>query len=198
VARSALQVQYPAAFQLIAAMSPCPCGRLGDSSGNCRCTSAQVQRYRGRISAPLLDRLDLHVEVPRVPPLAFNAPGGSAPSSHCAAAAVTDARAIQRARQGVCNARLADPDVARWCAPDPAGRLLLDAAVERFGLSARARSRVLRVARTIADLERAPQVGAAQLGEAVMLRCLDLQERELSDGRRAATAPSAPSDRRPA
>jgi magnesium chelatase family protein len=189
VARSALQVQYPAAFQLIAAMNPCPCGRLGDSAGTCSCTSAQVQRYRGRISAPLLDRLDLHVEVPRVPPVEFNTRGGAEPSSHSAAAAVADAREMQRARQGVCNARLADPDVARWCAPDPPGRRLLDAAVERFGLSARARTRVLKVARTIADLGRARQVGAAQLGEALMLRCLD---------RRAATATSAPCDRRPA
>jgi magnesium chelatase family protein len=189
VARSALQVQYPAAFQLIAAMNPCPCGRLGDSAGSCRCSSALVQRYRARISAPLLDRLDLHVEVPRVPPVAYNVPAGTEPSSRIAAAAVADAREMQRVRQDVCNARLADPDVARWCTPDPAGRRLLDVVVERFGLSARARSRVLRVARTIADLERAPQVGARQVGEAVTLRCLD---------RRAATAPSAPCDPRPA
>jgi magnesium chelatase family protein len=189
VARSALQVQYPAAFQLIAAMNPCPCGRLGDSAGSCRCSSALVQRYRARISAPLLDRLDLHVEVPRVPPVAYNVPAGTEPSSRIAAAAVAGAREMQRARQDVCNARLADPDVARWCTPDPAGRRLLDAVVERFGLSARARTRVLKVARTIADLERAPQVGARQVGEAVTLRCLD---------RRAPTAPSAPCDRRPA
>jgi magnesium chelatase family protein len=186
VARSALQVQYPAAFQLIAAMNPCPCGRLGDSAGTCVCTSAQVQRYRGRISGPLLDRLDLHVEVPRVVPAEFDTTGDDEPSSRAAAAAVADAREIQRARQGTCNARLADAGVPRWCAPDEAGRRLLDAAVGRFGLSARARTRVLKVARTIADLERAPQVGAEQVGEAVMLRYLD-----------RATAPSAPCDRRP-
>jgi len=203
VARAALQVQYPAAFQLIAAMNPCPCGRLGESAGDCGCTSAQVQRYRARVSAPLLDRLDLHVEVPRLVAAEFAAPALAETSSHTAAAAVAAAREIQRARQGRCNAHLADADVARCCAPDEAGRRLLDAAVERFGLSARARTRVLKVARTIADLERASQVGAAQLGEAVMLRCLDRGGREpapqqsrVSEAWRAATAPSAPCDRR--
>jgi magnesium chelatase family protein len=199
VARSALQVQYPAAFQLIAAMNPCPCGRLGERAGDCSCTSAQVQRYRARVSAPLLDRLDLHVEVPRLVAAEFAAPATGETSSHTATVAA--AREIQRARQGGCNARLADADVPTWCAPDEAGRRLLDAAVERFGLSARARTRVLKVARTIADLERAPQVGAAQVGEAVMLRCLDRGGREpaphrVSDAWRATTAPSAPCDRR--
>jgi magnesium chelatase family protein len=206
VARCALQVQYPAVFQLIAAMNPCPCGRLGDSAGECHCTSAQVQRYRARVSGPLLDRMDLHVEVPRVAPAQFDAPAGADPSGStvAVAAAVAEARGIQRARQDACNARLTDADVPRWCTPDFAGRRLLEAAVQRFGLSARGRSRVLKVARTIADLQRAPQVGAAQVAEAVMLRCLDrgareplLQQRSLPDGWRAATAPSAPCDRRP-
>jgi magnesium chelatase family protein len=173
VARSSLQVQYPAAFQLIAAMNPCPCGRLGDSSGACNCPGTKVQRYRGRISAPLLDRLDLHVEVPRVAPAEFEARGANLPSSDTAAAAVAAARDVQRNRQGVCNARLTDADVMRWCAPDAPGRRLLQSAVERFGFSARARTRVLKVARTIADLEGRPGVGAQQVGEAVMLRCLD-------------------------
>jgi magnesium chelatase family protein len=162
-----------------------------------------VQRYRARVSPPLLDRLDLHVEVPRLLAAEFAAPAIAETSSRTAAAAVAAAREIQRARQGGCNAHLADADVPRCCAPDEAGRLLLDAAVERFGLSARARTRVLKVARTIADLERAPQVGAAQLGEAVMLRCLDRggrepapQESRVPDAWRAATAPSAPCDRR--
>ena len=186
VARAALQVEYPAAFQLIAAMNPCPCGRMGEPAGDCRCTSAQVQRYRGRISAPLLDRLDLHVNMPRVAPAEFDARRAGVPSSDTAAAAVAAARALQRARQGGCNARLTDAEVLRWCAPDAAGRRLLESAVERFALSARARARVLKVARTIADLERTPGIGAQQVGEAVMLRCLD-----------RATAPSAPCDRRP-
>ncbi|GAC1452820.1 MAG: YifB family Mg chelatase-like AAA ATPase [Steroidobacteraceae bacterium] len=186
VARSALQVQYPAAFQLIAAMNPCPCGRLGESSGACNCTSAQVQRYRGRISAPLMDRLDLQVEVPRLAAAEFAARGATLPSSDTAAAAIAAARELQRARQGMCNARLADAGVMRWCVPDAAGQRLLESAMERFGCSARACTRVLKVARTIADLEGAPRVGAQQVGEALMLRCLD-----------RATAPSAPCNRRP-
>jgi len=195
VARSALQVQYPAAFQLIATMNPCPCGRLGDSAGSCSCSSPVVQRYRGRVSGPLLDRLDLQVEMPRVPAAQFDAPALEETSSRTAAAAVRAARGIQRARQGACNARLTDADVPRWCTPDAAGRRLLDTAVERFGLSARSRTRVLKVARTIADLERVPHVGAAQVGEAMMLRCLDRAGRE--PALRAVTAPSAPCDRRP-
>jgi magnesium chelatase family protein len=134
----------------------------------------------------------------------FDAPSGEETSSRIAAAAVAEARGIQRARQGVCNARLADADLPRWCTPDAAGRRLLATAVERFGLSARSRTRLLKVARTIADLERVAQVGAAQLGEAMMLRCLDrtrrepaLPERALAEDWRAPTAPSAPCDRRP-
>jgi magnesium chelatase family protein len=178
VARSALQVQYPAAFQLIAAMNPCPCGRLGDNAASCDCPPRVVQRYRGRVSGPLLDRLDLQVEMPPVAAAQFDAPSGEETSSRIAAAAVTEARSIQRARQGVCNARLADADVPRWCTPDARGRRLLATAVERFGLSARSRTRLLKVARTIADLERLAHVGAAQVGEAMMLRCLDRTGRQ--------------------
>jgi magnesium chelatase family protein len=171
VSRAALQIQYPAAFQLIAAMNPCPCGRHGDPSELCKCTPAEVRRYRGRISGPLLDRLDMHVEVPRL-----------------AAERVARARSAQLARQGVCNARLGDAGVQRWCAPDAAGARLLEGAMRQRGLSGRARQRLLRLARTIADLEGAPAVIAAHVAEAVMLRCMD----------RAAIAPSSPCNRRPA
>jgi magnesium chelatase family protein len=188
VSRAALQIQYPAAFQLIAAMNPCPCGRRGDPSALCGCTPAEVQRYRGRISGPLLDRLDMQVEVPR--PLAqdFDAPPCAAEGSAAAAARVARARSAQLARQGVCNARLGDAGVQRWCAPDAAGARLLEGAMRQRGLSGRARQRLLRLARTIADLEGAPTVTAAHVGEAVMLRCMD----------RGAIAPSSPCNRRPA
>jgi magnesium chelatase family protein len=188
VSRAALQAQYPAAFQLIAAMNPCPCGRLGEDSGLCRCTPAQVQRYRSRISGPLLDRLDMHVEVARVRAGDFGAPAHGAVSSAAAAARIARARAVQRSRQGVCNARLSDAGVERWCAPDEAGARLLESSMQRLGFSGRTRQRLLRVARTIADLEGLPTVGAAQLGEAVMLRCLE----------RSVISPSAPCNRRPA
>jgi len=187
VSRAALQTQYPAAFQLVAAMNACPCGRLGDSSGSCRCTPAQVRHYRARISAPLLDRFDLHVEMPRLAMRDFEAAGGGE-SSNAAAARIARARELQISRQGTCNARLSDVGVQRWCVPDAPARRVLEGAMRQLGFSGRARQRVLRVARTIADLEGASALSAAHVGEAVMLRCMD----------RAAAAPSAPCDRRPA
>ena len=173
VARAALTTEYPAEFQLVAAMNPCPCGRLGDAAGECRCTPAIVQRYRARVSGPLLDRLDLHVEMPRVGSGEFDAEPDGATGSAATFAAVGRARELQLARQGACNARLTDAEVHRWCAPDESGRRLLEMAMQRLQLSARGRQRVLRVARTIADLEGRRLVGAAQVSEAVMLRCLD-------------------------
>src|SRR6266478_4608573 len=188
VSRAALQTQYPAAFQLIAAMNTCPCGRLGDPSGGCRCTPAEVRRYRARVSAPLLDRLDMHVEVPRVAASEFDAATGCGETTLAAAARIACARTVQLARQQRCNARLTDAGVQRWCVADEAGKRLLEAAMRRRGLSGRARQRVLRLARTIADLDRATTITATHMGEAVMLRCMD------RDG--GATAPSAPCDRR--
>jgi len=173
ISRAALQTEYPAAFQLIAAMNPCPCGRYGDPSGNCRCTPAEIQRYRTRISAPLLDRLDMHVEVPRVEVSEFEESTDTSETSAQAAARVSRAREIQLARQDVCNARLADGEVDRFCAPDKAGRRLLETAMTRLGFSARARQRILKLARTIADLDGEPAVAASHVSEAVMLRHLD-------------------------
>jgi magnesium chelatase family protein len=173
VSRAALQVQYPAAFQLIAAMNPCPCGRHGDPSGNCSCTPAEVQRYRSRISGPLLDRMDMHVEVPRVEVDEFNEAMDRGESSATAAARVVRARNIQLARQGVCNARVADTHVDRVCAPDKEGRRILDLSMQRLGFTARARQRILKLARTIADLDEAATVGASHVSQAVMLRYLD-------------------------
>ena len=190
VSRAALQNHYPAAFQLIAAMNPCPCGRLGDAAGDCRCTPAQIRGYRGRISAPLLDRLDMQVEVPRLAAGEFAAAAyGRAESTAAAAERVARARGMQLARQGCCNARLTDAGVQRWCRTDEVAERLLANVMERFGLSGRARQRALRVARTIADLADAPLVTAGHIAEALRLRCLD---------DRGATAPSAPCDRPPA
>ncbi|HXY96531.1 MAG TPA: YifB family Mg chelatase-like AAA ATPase [Steroidobacteraceae bacterium] len=173
VARAALTTQYPAEFQLVAAMNPCPCGGLGDPKGSCRCTPATVQRYRTRVSGPLLDRLDLQVEMPRVEAGEFDTPAGEEAGSAVAAAAVARARELQRARQGVCNARLTDAEVHRWCAPDLPGRRVLDLAMQRLRLSGRARQRLLKVARTIADLDGRPAIGVTEVSEAVTLRCLD-------------------------
>jgi magnesium chelatase family protein len=173
VARAALTMQYPAEFQLVAAMNPCPCGTLGDPSGSCRCTPARVQCYRSRVSGPLLDRLDLQVEMSRVEAGEFDAPPDEDGGSAVAAEAVARARELQRARQGVCNARLGDAELQRWCAPDQPGRRVLEMAMQRLRLSGRARQRVLKVARTIADLDGQPAIGEREVSAAVMLRCLD-------------------------
>ena len=173
VSRAALHIQYPAAFQLIAAMNPCPCGHLGDPCGECRCTPPQVRGYRRRISGPLLDRLDMHVEVPRLSAVEFEVANGAGETSAAAGARVAHARKLQSERQGMCNARLTDAGVERWCTPDRVGRRLLERAMQQRGLSGRARQRVLRVARTLADLDAAAVSGAAHIGQALLLRCLD-------------------------
>jgi magnesium chelatase family protein len=203
VSRAALRVEYPAAFQLIAAMNPCPCGRLGDGAGLCRCTPPLVRRYRARVSGPLLDRLDMHVEVPRLPAADFDAPTGAEEGSAAAARRVATARALQLERQGVCNARLSDEGVRRWCAPDGPGARLLEVSMERLGLSGRARQRLLKLARTIADLEGAVVPGSAAVGEALMLRCLDRESGSAIASNavrsaRGAISPSAPCNRHPA
>ncbi len=188
VCRAALQNRYPALFQLVAAMNPCPCGRNGDAAGECRCTPGQIRAYRGRISAPLLDRLDIYVEVPRLSARDFAAAQSETrEDTHTAAARVVGARGRQLARQGMPNARLGDAAVQRWCRPDEAGQRMLTEAMERFALSGRARQRVLRVARTIADLADQPLITAAHIGEALALR---------GPERQRTTAPSAPCDRR--
>ncbi|HZF17222.1 MAG TPA: ATP-binding protein, partial [Steroidobacteraceae bacterium] len=173
IARAAAHVEYPARFQLIAAMNPCPCGHHGDPAGDCRCTGEQVARYRSRISGPLLDRLDLHVEVPRVETALWRQRGPRGESSATVAARVGRARAIQIERQGCCNSRLGNTEVDRYCRADRAGGLLLDRATEKFRLSARAHHRILKVARTIADLDGDPAILERHLGEALALRRLD-------------------------
>jgi magnesium chelatase family protein len=173
VSRAALQTKYPASFQLIAAMNPCPCGYQGDLSGNCNCTPAQVRRYRGKISGPLLDRIDMHVEVARVGLSEFDDVTVRGECSASAAARIVRARQVQLTRQGICNARLADSQVERWCRPDRASRNILELSMKRLGLSARARGRILKLARTIADLDDSDAISASHMSQAIMLRCLD-------------------------
>jgi magnesium chelatase family protein len=167
VARAAGRVDYPAQFQLVAAMNPCPCGHLGEA--RCRCTPDQVARYRAKLSGPLLDRIDLHIEVPA---LAEGELQGKANGESSAAvrARVSAARAVQLARQGKPNHRLATKEIDRLCAPDEAGAQLLKQAIARLGLSARAYHRVLKVARSIADLAGAGRVASAHVAEAIHYR----------------------------
>jgi magnesium chelatase family protein len=173
VSRSAVRAQYPAQFQLVAAMNPCPCGRLGDSRGVCRCSPAEVQRYRARLSAPLLERLDIHLEIPRVDLSEFG--GSTAPVRSTAelAAVVQRARQLQLARQSVYNSRLSDNRLEQFCTLDCAGRELLVRAQQRFDMSARTRQRILKLARTIADLQGSALISAAHVAEAVSYRFLD-------------------------
>jgi magnesium chelatase family protein len=175
IVRASRSVTYPAEPLLVAAMNPCPCGHLGDRARPCRCTGHELLRYRRRVSGPLLDRIDLHVDVPALPTPLLGA-GGARPTTAEARERVLAARAAQAARGGrsaATNARLRGAALRRFCAPDDGGRRLLLAAVEKLGLSARGHDKVLRVARTIADLEGSEAVRKAHVAEAVQYRALD-------------------------
>ena len=172
VSRAARQAEFPADFQLVAAMNPCPCGFLGDPNGRCHCTPDQVARYRRRISGPLLDRIDLQVEVPAVPQEDL-ARGVHGEPSAAIRERVAAARARQLERQGRPNAALAAREMDRHCAPDTGGATVLKQAISRLGLSARAYHRVLKVARTIADLAKASTLAAAHVAEAIQYRRFD-------------------------
>lgn len=186
LSRAARQAEYPARFQLVAAMNPCPCGHFGDTRGRCRCPPERVAAYRSRISGPLLDRIDLHVEVGRVALDDMDAttqPEGTA----AVARRVAAAHALQRARQGRSNNLLGADELGRVCALDPPAYALLARAMRQLGFSARAYHRVLRVARTIADLAGSDRIATEHVAEAVTLRQLD---RRASDGSAAVSSAS--------
>lgn len=169
VSRAARQAEFPAEFQLVAAMNPCPCGYLGHPNGRCHCSPEQVARYRGKISGPLLDRIDLQVEVPAVPQEEL-AQKGQGESSAVVRKRVAAARARQLKRQRKSNVELSSREVDEYCAPDAHGATMLKQAIARLGLSARGYHRVLKVARSIADLEGANSVSASQIAEAIQYR----------------------------
>ncbi|MDR2788236.1 MAG: YifB family Mg chelatase-like AAA ATPase [Candidatus Accumulibacter sp.] len=169
ISRAARQADFPAQFQLVAAMNPCPCGYHGDPKGKCRCTPDQLARYLGKLSGPLLDRIDLQVEVPALSPEALQgAPSGE--SSAVVRARVSEAFDRQLRRQGKPNARLEPREIDVHCRPDEKGAALLRSALTRLDLSARAYHRVLRVARSIADLDGGGAILAAHIAEAVQYR----------------------------
>ncbi len=172
ISRAARQAEFPARFQLVAAMNPCPCGYAGDPSGRCRCTPDAIQRYRSRVSGPLLDRIDLKLEVPRVAQTELRA-AASGESSAAVRARVVAARERQLARAGKPNAALSNREADRCCALDARSHALVDRAIEQLGLSARAYHRVLRVARTIADLDGRERLGAEHISESILYRRLD-------------------------
>jgi magnesium chelatase family protein len=172
VARAAYRGHFPARFQLIAAMNPCPCGYAGDLNGRCRCTPQQIRRYLSKLSGPLLDRVDMHVEVPRLPYEVLRTTAQAPEASAAVAARVLAARERQQER-GAMNARLDAAALERACALGIREHGLLESASRRLGLSARACHRVQRVARTIADLGGQDGVGVAELSEAIGYRRLD-------------------------
>jgi magnesium chelatase family protein len=171
IARAGRTVLFPADVMLVAAMNPCPCGYHGGGSRRCRCTAHELVQYRRRVSGPLLDRIDLHVDVPAVAPQLLGT-GGGTPTREVRERVVR-ARATQAQRDGRPSARLRGAALRRSCAPDADGRRLLQTAVERLGLSARAHDKALRVARTIADLDGADGVRSVHVAEAIQYRALD-------------------------
>ncbi len=173
ISRAARQVDYPARFQLIAAMNPCPCGYHGHYNGRCRCTSEQVQRYRNKISGPLLDRLDIHIQVPALPPTQLQ--GGKITQNE-SSEQVRERVVIARQRmqqRGVVNSRMNNRDIEKYCPLSTDDQNLLTQAIDRLGLSARAYHRILKVARTIADLTGGDEINTAHLSEAISYRQLD-------------------------
>jgi len=173
IARAGAHADFPADFQLVAAMNPCPCGYLGDLAGDCICSADRVATYRGKISGPLLDRIDLHVDVRRPAKELLRAGAAKAESSKTVASRVHEARARQLDRGGTRNARLQGKALNKVCAVSATALDLLEAAMDKFSLSARAYQRVLRVSRTIADLAGTESILPPHVAEALSLRALD-------------------------
>jgi len=180
IARAQISLTFPASFTLVASMNPCPCGYHGDPNHSCSCTPAQISRYRAKISGPLLDRIDIHLEVPAVPYRDLSG-DRSGDTSEVIRQRVNAARRRQQERyKGTevhANAALTSPMIRRFCQPDDSARQLLQQAVDRLGFSARAYDRVLKLARTIADLEEVEQISAAHISEAIAYRSLDRKTR---------------------
>ncbi len=174
ISRATRQADFPAKFQLIAAMNPCPCGYLGDASGRCHCTADQVAKYKGKISGPLLDRIDMHIEVPRVSHEVLRK--GSVEGEETSAEIrkrVINARKIAIEQRGKTNSELSPVEVKKYCTLSEQGHQLLEQAMDQFGLSHRAYHRILKLARTIADLAQSENIEIPHLSEAIGYRKLD-------------------------
>jgi magnesium chelatase family protein len=176
ISRATASLSYPARFMLLAAMNPCPCGFFTDPAHACVCTPLQIQRYRARVSGPLLDRIDIHVEVPAVPFRDLSVEHAREDSTTIRTR-VGRARVLQQQRyknDGIyCNAQLRPRQLKKYCVLDENGRKLIELAMNKLGLSARAYNRILKVARTIADLEAKERIEPSHVSEAIQYRTLD-------------------------
>lgn len=176
IARALTSITYPADFMLVAAMNPCPCGYFSDPNHECTCAYTQIHRYRSKVSGPLMDRIDIHVDVPAV---AYKdlVCDDEAEGSDKIRERVNQCRAVQADRlkrtKIFCNAQMSNRHIKAYCRIDKAGEDLLEMAINKLGLSARAFNRILKIARTIADLEQAPDISAQHLSEAIQYRSLD-------------------------
>lgn len=173
ISRVAMSITYPSSFMLVAAMNPCPCGYLGDSRHECGCSPARIQQYRTRISGPLLDRIDLHLSVPAI---SYREISADVPAE--TSATIKDRVVSARSRQAHrlrsarihCNAQMNSRQIKQHCPVSQEGALLLETAIDRMGLSARAYNRILKVARTIADLDNRPDIAVDHVSEAILCR----------------------------
>ncbi len=176
ISRASMSLTFPAKFMLVAAMNPCPCGYRGSHLKECRCSMAQIEWYRSRISGPLLDRIDIHVEVPEVKyeEISSRARGET---SATVRSRVEAARALQWERMAAdsiyCNTQMGPAEIEKYCVLDESGKTMMKTAIKRYGFSARAYNRTLKVARTIADLERSDSIQGPHLSEAIQYRVLD-------------------------
>jgi len=176
ITRSSITASFPAKFMLVAAMNPCPCGYFGDRVRTCRCTPQQIRQYQGKISGPLMDRIDLHIEVPAVKYRALSGKEAGE-SSQSIKSRVAAAREIQKNRFNqdglACNARMSEKQIKAFCSIDEDSHKLIEMAIEKLGLSARAINRILKVSRTIADLENKEKIESSHVAEAIQYRSLD-------------------------
>jgi magnesium chelatase family protein len=177
ISRAISSLSFPSRFILVIAFNPCPCGYLGDMKHNCKCTPAQVQRYESRLSGPLLDRIDMHLEVPSIPYREMSS-GYSGESSSAIKKRVEQAREVQKKRFAkrknfYCNVQMTPKDLRKFCFLDKASEKLIEDAVERLGLSARSYHRILKIGRTIADLDNSKHLQTKHIAEAIQYRRLD-------------------------